>query len=144
VKPSTSKRPYRRLGLTLALPALALAPACGTTTTTPATTPDLVSVTETFTGSLPVTGFATHPFQVTNTGLLTATLTSLSPQATITVGFGVGQPSGGSCAILSGTESARVGSAVSGTASPGSYCVTIYDLGNEQGANDYVITVTHY
>ena len=61
------------------------------------------------------------------------------------MGFGIGQPSGTTCAFSAGsfTESAKVGQVLSGTIVAGSYCVSVYDIGNLQGSNDFVITVAH-
>jgi hypothetical protein len=101
------------------------------------------TTTETFTGTLAAGGAAFHNFTIAQPGTLTATLTSLSPQTTITMGFGVGQPSGATCSILSGIENAKVSSVLSGTIGVGPYCVEIYDLGNVQGSDDYTITVIH-
>jgi hypothetical protein len=118
-------------------------------TTTPTPAPEIK--TEAFSGKLSPTGSAYHQFSVAATGALVATLTSLSPQTTITIGFGIGQPmvnattSTTSCSLISGayTESAKVGQSLSGTIAPGSFCVALYDVGNLASANDYVITVSH-
>jgi hypothetical protein len=121
--------------------------ACGGGSTTPTTTatPTPEIKTETFTGTLAQGGSAFHPFTVVAQGTITATLTSLSPQSSITSGFGIGQTSGTTCTLITGaySETAKVGFALSGTIAVGSYCVMVYDLGNSAGANDYVITVSH-
>jgi hypothetical protein len=101
------------------------------------------TVTDTFNGTLSATGFDSHSFVVNGSGEVDATLTSLSPQTTITVGFGLGQPGATGCSLFSYTESARVGSVLSGTIGSGSYCVTVYDVGNVSGAESYTVTVAH-
>lgn len=101
------------------------------------------TTTDTFNGTLAATGFDSHSFVVNNSGEVDATLTSLTPQTTITVGFGLGQPGATGCSLFSYTESARVGSVLSGTISPGSYCVTVYDVGNVSAAENYTVTVAH-
>jgi hypothetical protein len=106
-------------------------------------TPDAARMTETFTGVLSAGGAATHAFNVSQAGTLDATLTSISPQSTITVGFGVGQVTTGGCSLISVTEGGRVGSDLSGPINPGSYCVTIYDVGNVQDSVSYTLTVVH-
>jgi hypothetical protein len=122
--------------------ALTLAGACGgSSATTPTPTPSLI--TETFNGTVLAGGFAFHNFNVAAQGSLTATLTSLSPQSTITMGFGIGQPSGVDCTLLSTNESAKVGSVLQGTITVGAFCVRIYDIGNVQVSDDYVLTVVH-
>jgi hypothetical protein len=124
--------------------ALALTGACGSSTsTTPTPTPTYV--TETFSGTIQAGTAVYHAFTVTAQGTLTATLNTFSPQSGITMGFGIGQPSGTNCPLLSGAylETAKVGSALQGTIGVGSYCVQLYDLGNMQGSDDYVITVAH-
>ena len=126
--------------------ALALTGACGgSTTTTPTPTPTPTYVTQTFSGTIQAGAAAFHPFTVTTQGTLTATLTTFSPQSGITMGFGIGQPSGTTCPLLTGAylETAKVGSVLQGTIGVGSYCVQLYDLGNVQGSDDYVITLTH-
>jgi hypothetical protein len=112
-------------------------------TTAPTPAPEIK--TETFSGSIAQGGSALHAFTVVAQGTITATLTSLSPQSTVTMGFGIGTPSGTTCALITGaySEAAKVGYALSGTIATGSYCVLIYDIGNLSAANDYVITVAH-
>jgi hypothetical protein len=41
------------------------------------------------------------------------------------------------------TESARVGSVLSGSIGTGSYCVTVYDVGNVSATESYTVTVAH-
>ena len=127
--------------------ALALAGAvssCGGDTST-ATTPTPTSVIDTFNGTLAAQGSVQFPFTVTTPGVVSATLTSLNPQATITVGFGLGQPSAGVCNLITGafSESAKVGQPISGTIGAGSYCVALYDIGNVVGSDDFIITISH-
>jgi hypothetical protein len=134
-------------GLTATVAAVAvtgLLASCGggsTTSPTPTATPTTV----TFNGTLDAAGSTVFPFTVASQGTLTATLTTLTPQTTITVGFGIGQPASGVCTLISGgyTETAKVGQVLSGTIVPGSYCVVVYDIGNVQVTNDFVITVVH-
>jgi hypothetical protein len=115
---------------------------CGGDTTTP-TTP--TNVIDTFNGTLAAQGSVQFPFTVTTPGVVSATVTSLNPQATITVGFGLGQPSAGVCNLITGafSESAKVGQPISGTIGAGSYCVALYDIGNVVGTDDFVITLSH-
>ncbi len=54
-------------------------------------------------------------------------LTALSPQSTITVGLGIGQPVSGECALVV----------------PGSYCVAVVDVGNIQGFDTAMVNVAH-
>jgi len=135
-------RRVRAGGVTALVLAGALASCGGDTTTTP-TTP--TTVTDTFNGALAAGGTTQFPFTVTTTGTISATLTSLTPQTTITVGFGLGQPASGVCQLMSGayTEAAKVGQALSGTIATGSYCVEVYDIGNVVGSDDFVVTITH-
>jgi hypothetical protein len=117
----------------------------GSSTPTSAPTPAPEIKTETFNGTVTQGGAASNLFTVAAQGTITVTLTSLSPQSTVTSGFGIGQPSGTSCTLLTGayTESAKVGYVMSGTIAAGSYCVGIYDIGNFTSSNDYVITISH-
>jgi hypothetical protein len=128
----------------IALGLAALAAACGgSSATTPTTTPTPTTMTETFTGTVPAGGVAFHNFTVAQQGTITATLTTLSPQSTITVGLGIGNPSGTTCTLTSTNETTKMGSVLSGTIAVGAYCIQIYDIGNIQGSDDYTITLVH-
>ncbi len=120
--------------------ALALA-ACGGSANT--TNPNAPTTTETFIGTLAAGGVDAHTFNVAQSGALTVTLTTLSPQSTITVGLGLGQPSGTACSLSSTDNTAKMGSVEQTTLDAGSWCVAIYDLGNVQGSDSYTLTVNH-
>jgi len=134
-------RPWARQSLRwgAAVAALALG-ACGGSDTT---TPNAPTTTETFTGTLGVGGVDSHTFTVAQSGALTVTLTTLSPQTTITVGLGLGLPSGTACTLSSTDNTAKMGSVEQTTLDPGAWCVAIYDIGNVQGSDTYTLTVNH-
>jgi hypothetical protein len=132
----------RGLAVGAAVMTLALAAACGGGSTTP-TTPTAPTTTETFTGAVSAGGLAFNNFNVAQAGTLTATIVSLTPQTTITMGFGIGQPSTTGCTLISYDETARVGSVQQGTINPGTYCVELYDIGNVVDSVNYQVTVDH-
>jgi hypothetical protein len=108
-----------------------------------APTPAVPTVTDTFSDTLLVFGANTHQFTVTAVGGVKVTLTSVEPGAA--VGLGIGTPSSGNCTVVDQVETVA-GAAVqlSGTATvPGSFCVTIYDLGNLVEPAVYTINVLH-
>jgi hypothetical protein len=125
-----------------ALAAAAALSSCGGDTTTTATP---TTVIDTFNGTLQALGSVQFPFTVNTAGVVSATLTTLNPQSTITVGFGLGQPSAGVCNLISGaySEASKVGTPISGTINAGSYCVVLYDIGNVVGSDDFTITISH-
>jgi len=128
----------------LAVLGVALATA-GCSDPIPPTTPTsaIPTFTDTFSDTLLVLGANTHQFTVTAYGGVKVTLTSVEPGAV--VGLGVGTPSFGSCSVADKVETVA-GAAVqlSGTATvPGSFCVTIYDIGNLVEPAAYTITVLH-
>jgi hypothetical protein len=105
--------------------------------------PTVPTVTDTFSDTLLVAGVNTHQFTITTIGGVKITLSSLVPAAS--VGLGVGTPSLGSCSVID-RVTAVAGQSVllSGTATvPGSYCVTIFDLGNLVEPAVYTINVLH-
>jgi hypothetical protein len=106
-------------------------------------TPDANRTTETFTGTLSAKGSGVHPVTVANNGNLDLTLTTLTPETTITVGLGVGQPTNQGCSLLSSNETSRVGTDLTVSISPGSYCVAVYDIGNVKDPLTYTLTVLH-
>lgn len=103
------------------------------------------SVTETFTGTLLLSGNNSHVFTVSQVGGVKVSLTSVSPSAA--VGIGVGTPStfSGTCSVLSVlTVVGGPGVQMSGTATvTGTFCLAVYDVGNLVESVNYTITVLH-
>lgn len=115
------------------------------------TTPsNAVQVTDNFTGTVAVGGSDIHNFTVTTSGQpITVTMTAAGPPATITMGIGVGQMSGDTCSIFSapGASASLPASTtpqLNGTISAGTYCVAVFDVGNQAAPVDYALTVVHY
>jgi hypothetical protein len=80
-------------------------------------------------------------------GQVNAILTAAGPPSTIYMGLGIGTYSSGTCTLLSGgsviTQAGSVAQ-LSGTINAGSYCVQVYDAGNQSVAVSYTVTVNHY
>ena len=112
------------------------------------TTPTGPATVENFSGTVQVGGSDPHNFTVTlDSQTLTMDLTSAGPPATITMGFGLGSPVGGTCQLLSGGTTAAPAAAtpqLSGTVAAGNYCFMVYDVGNALGPITYTAVVTHY
>ena len=114
-----------------------------------APTPAAATITETFTGTLAPQTLNPHNFTVAVNGTVVITLTAVGPPATITVGLGLGVPSGGTCSLSlgSGTFGSTQASAtpqINFTGVPAAtFCVAIYDVGNLSNPVDYSITVAH-
>jgi len=121
--------------------ALATAAACGSST--PVTAP--ASMTDTFSGTVAVQGADSHNFTVASFGEVDITLTAAGPPPTITMGLGVGTPSGDTCVLTTNPISTPAGTTpqFSGTASAGTYCVQVSDVGNQLGPVTYTVTVAH-
>ena len=136
----------------LALVLILLSVACGPTaspTTAPSTTPPLAPTVESFSGTVPVGGSRSHNFVIgLSNGQLTADLTAAGPPSTISMGLGIGMPVNGVCTL--GPNAFYVGPAgptpqLSGTGiSAGTYCVVVYDAGNQVADVTYTVVVTHY
>lgn len=110
----------------------ALTGACGSDRTT-----------ESFSGTLTQGNSASHTIAVVEDGEIDATLSSTDPAAT--VGLKVGQPAAdGTCTALVSNEAAVAGTVVSADATEaGSYCVSVYDVGNLSGSTSYGLSVIH-
>ena len=132
------------VGLVLAL-ALGAA-ACDNQISTPTnpTTP-VNMTTESFSGSLTPNGAVTYFYNVSQAGSLTATILSLSPDNTITVGLAIGTWNGATCQTVIVNERAPQGATVSGNASnAGSLCVRIYDpSGTVLATTKFELVVVH-
>jgi hypothetical protein len=139
----------RRVTLTCTLLLSLTAAGCGddNTPTTPIN-PTPVTVTETFTGTLAVSGATSHPFQVTSVigGEVIATLKSIAPDGGSVVGFQLGtwSSSSSTCQAIISNDRATVPLALIGRATgPNMLCARVYDIGALSGAQDYEVEVTH-
>ncbi len=110
------------------------------------TTPDPVTVTETFSGTVTINGAATHSFVTAATGSVIATLTSLGENPPAAVGLSMGTFSAvGVCSIVLANDRAVATTVVTGTVTSlsGSLCVRIYDVGSLTESVPYEIRVEH-
>jgi hypothetical protein len=130
------------------LPALVLAGLAGgcnnnTTTATAPEAPTLVS--EVFSGTVTVNGAFTHPFAVGRAGSVTVQLTALSPDDTVSVSLALGTWNGSACQIVIANDTAKLSTAVLGTATAaGTLCIRVSDVGNLTAPTDYDVKVDHY
>ncbi|MFA5911436.1 MAG: hypothetical protein WC815_21880 [Vicinamibacterales bacterium] len=118
-----------------------------TTDTTTTTTIASPTFTEEFIGTVPVSGSAFYSFSVTTYGTVTATLTSVSGTyvpSSVTLGLGLGVPSGETCAVTSSINTTKGSSAqLSATYQPGVYCVMVSDVGNLFSAATVAVTIAY-
>jgi hypothetical protein len=129
----------------------ALGAACGknaTATSPTSATPD--SVTEIFTGTLPVGGSEFYSFSTAVAGNVTATLTNIGGDevpSSVMVNLGIGTLSGFSCSATSTsvqvTGTAQVPALVTASEQPGVFCVVISDIGNLFTPASFTVTVDH-
>ena len=112
------------------------------------TSPTATVTTENFSGTVDVGGSAVHPFTVAlSNGQLNVILTSAGPPSTIYEGLGIGTYASSTCTLLTnGSVITQAGATaqLSGTVNAGSYCVKVYDAGNQTAAISYTVTVNHY
>jgi hypothetical protein len=118
------------LGAVVAAAAVVTA-GCSSSVASPAT-PSASTTTESFDGSLAQSGTGTHPFTVSARGMVTISLTAVSPLTTMALGVGLGTWDGTTCSSqFADNKDARAGAtALTGTAAAGSYCIRVYDSGN--------------
>lgn len=116
-------------------------------TSTTETTTEIPTFTEQWVDTLAVGGERFYSFTVTQSGTVNVSLTSVTGQfvpATVAVGMGVGTPMAESCATTSSiTTQAGTGPQLTGSYSPGVYCVIVWDVGNLFSAARFAITVTY-
>jgi len=98
--------------------------------------------------TLPVGGFKFYSFTVEQNGTVNVTLASIGGNfvpSTVTVGLGIGQPSGTDCSATSSSNVSTQATApqVTGTYSPGVYCVRIADVGNLFAPATFSVLVAH-
>ena len=131
--------------LTTLLCVAALAAGCSDPVPPAAPTPAPPTVSETFSGTLLVSGANSHPFSISKIGAVQVTLTSVTGSAA--VGLGVGTPSttSGTCLVIRGMTAVSGASVqISGTATVvGNYCVSVADVGNLVESVTYTVVVNH-
>lgn len=137
-------RPIASLLTLLALTVVAMG--CGSDAATATSPTDPVPTVEVFSdATLNRNGARVHPFAVQAPGTVTATLTSLDPDATVFIGLGLGTWNGVACNITIANDSATQGTVLIGTASAaGNLCLRVFDNGRLADTAGYRVTVTHY
>jgi hypothetical protein len=126
--------------------------ACSSTASTPSsststTAPSGAVTMEIFSGTVTVTGRDFHPFNEVVSGQVNVVLTAVGPPSTIYMGLGVGTYDGTTCTLLTGgtvVTGAGTTAQLAGAAAAGTYCVEVYDVGNQTAPVAYSVTVNHY
>jgi len=132
--------------LSIGVAVVLTAAACKGTDSSAPTTPAPTTTTNTFTGTVAVGGRAMHNFTVAQPGQVSVTLTAASPPSSVILGLGIGIPSDSTCALLPGASAmASAGSSaqLTGVLTPATFCVTVYDVGNQTATVSYTVTVAH-
>jgi hypothetical protein len=139
------------MGLVLIVPLLVAG--CGgdtptsPSTTTTTTTVAAASVSEEFTGTLPVGGAAFYSFTVAEYGTVNLTLTQVGGAgvpATVWVGVGLGTPSGEDCSAPTTINTpAGTTAQLTGTYAAGVYCARVWDIGNLASRAAFALTIAH-
>jgi len=133
------------VALACALALAALAVACSDPVAPNPPIPVTPTITESFSGTLTIGGSNLHQFTVNQPGGLKVMLTSVVPSAAVQLSIGTPSTATGTCAVLNGlTAVADVNAQISGTATvPGTFCVSVADIGNLVESVDYTISVLH-
>jgi hypothetical protein len=134
-----------RTGRRLLLVALiAGAGACDSRTQTPTTPTQPTLITDTFDGSIGVSGGITFSFITASAGTVTATLQNVTPDSTVVVGLALGTWNGTTCQMVLTNDSATQGSSVTGVVSgAGGLCVRVYDTGHLVAVTNFQIVAVH-
>lgn len=104
----------------------------------------LLTVTETFSGTLAIGATAVHPFVGRAAGSIVLTLSAVGPGSATVLGLGMGSWNGTTCAVQVSTTEAVVGTAYQATISgAGNYCASLTDVGRLTEDATYALQVTH-
>jgi hypothetical protein len=128
----------------LLLASVAITPACSMFNNDESPS-KVTATTDTFNGPLAQNGSVVFTFTVAAAGDVNVTLTSVSPSTSGALGLGIGTLNGTSCSLTNSTSAAVAGSTpqLTTTASPGTYCVKVYDVGNLTAASTVSVKVAH-
>ena len=130
----------------LLLAALGMACCKGQTASPTTPSPAEPTVSETFSGRLPVGGSTFYSFSIAVYGTVNATLVSVSGQSVppdVTLALGVGRPFGTICNSTRTNVSTSGTTVVSEIELPGVYCVNIVDVGNLPAPANVVVRIDH-
>jgi hypothetical protein len=123
----------------------ALAAGCSDDNTSTVTPTPPVQVSETFAGTITLNGAFSHTFTVARAGQVTAQVTALAPDATVTIGVALGTWNGTACQLIITNDAAQLSAVTIGTATgPGTLCVRVSDVGQLSAPSDYEVRVDHY
>jgi hypothetical protein len=121
----------------------------GSNPTTPSTTPAVASpsLTENFSGALPIGASRFYSFAVGSNGTVNITLTTLienGADSAAQVALSIGTPAGLVCRP-GNTVTIAAGSSphITGTYAPGVYCAMIADVGNLSTPSTFIISIAH-
>jgi len=122
---------------------------CGQTSTPTlpdATQPPVQPTVERITGTVPVGGVDTKTFTVVRSnGNLALVFAEASPPSGVSMGVGLGQPSGATCSVAqSGIVAPSTVPVFSAAVNAGTYCLVVGDIGQATGPVNYVMNVSHY
>jgi hypothetical protein len=137
----------RGIACGIVLAALGAVAACSDTVTP--LTPTSATITETYSGTLIPASAGVFSFTTLTGGSVTATLATLGPDSTKTVGFSLGTfvTATNTCTVIMDNTAATQAFAFNAqTSSIGVYCVRIYDNGSTTTDNipyTFTITVSH-
>jgi hypothetical protein len=122
-----------------------LAGACSDPIPDPTPTPVQPTLTDTFTGSLSPLATNSHPFVVHQVGGIAVTLTSVNPDAKLSIAVGTPSTTTGICvAINTVTTEPGPTAQLTGTATKlGPFCVAVSDTGKITESTSYTVTVLH-
>ena len=123
------------------------ADSASTTSPTPTTA---TTSTEIFAGTLDPGGSSFYSFSVTQGGVVTVNLASLTTGSSVrttsaaVVGLGIGIPSGTDCAVSTSTEtSAALAAQMTNERTAGTYCVRVHDVGQLEVPLNFAIRIVH-
>jgi len=122
-----------------------MAVACADPVAPNAPIPVAATITENFSGTLTIGGTDLFTFTVNQPGGLKVTLSSIVPSAAVQLSVGTPSTATGVCEPLNGlTAVAGPDAQISGTATvPGSFCVSVSDVGNLVEAVNFTVLVLH-
>ena len=102
------------------------------------------TTTDNFEGTINVNGAMTHTFNTVAAGLVTTTLSEVTPDNTIAIGLVIGTWNGVICQMSMAMDFAVQGNQiVANVSGPGSLCVRVHDNGRMTAPLSYKLTVVH-